>query len=410
MTEPQLISSDECLKILQAQNGRHLPINEIQLEQLTKNLGFLGEYYVLRIITEPVLLDGRYIHQSFIKTLPQKNLEYRADCERKGVLKKECGIYRKILPKLQRYAKCKLFADCYLARDDLLVLEDLSFKYRQLPAKEMFTMAHYRSILRHLATLHAAGIAWERDEHFSIGERYKDELFELLLSNKNDWYLTGVKAIIYLAAQHGQFQDSKSQSFIKNKLYGMLIQAEKLAQPSKKLRNVLCHRDLSKGNIFLSSASESCLFVDFGISTYSPPAIDIHFLLYINSTIERRRSIYKEVMDCYFNELQARFTVLGIPAGEISREDFQLDCRRGHLAGLIMSAICLPLFKMPEDFSKKLREKDSIKFDYWMNVERSELLELAMANDTAYKAEVLSIIAELVEYLKTDDSRKILDI
>lgn len=58
-------------------------------------------------------------------------------------------------------------------------------------------MAHYRLVLRHLAALHAASIAWERDEEFSIGERYKEELFELLLSNKNEWYLTGLKVRIH---------------------------------------------------------------------------------------------------------------------------------------------------------------------------------------------------------------------
>ncbi|KAM8716795.1 hypothetical protein ACLKA7_003633 [Drosophila subpalustris] len=412
MSEAQLISSDECRRILQAQNGTQLPINEIQMEQLTQNVGFLGEYYVLRLISEPVLPDKRKLYQSFVKTLPQKNLEYRAECERKGVLKKESGIYRKILPNLQKYANCKLFADCFLARDDLLVLEDLSLNFHQLQGRDKFLMTHYRLILRHLATLHAASIAWERDGDFSIGDHYKNELFELLLTHKNEWFVTGVKAIIYLAAQHAQFQDCESQSFIKNKLYEILLQAEKLVQPSKKLRNVFCHRDLSMSNIFLNSdlSPENCLFVDFGLSTYSPPAIDIHLMLYINSTIEARRSMYEEVMNYYYNELQARFKILGIPAGEISRDDFESDCKRGHLAGLIMSAICLPLFKMPVELSKKLREEDSIKFDYWMNVERSELLELAMAKDAVYKAEVMSIIAELVKSLMSDDSRELLDI
>jgi len=102
MPETHLISSDECLRILRAQNGTE-SISEIHLEQLTENVGFLGEYYVLRIVTEPVLPAGKKVYQSFVKTLPQKNLEYRAECERKGVLRKESAIYREILPKLQKY-------------------------------------------------------------------------------------------------------------------------------------------------------------------------------------------------------------------------------------------------------------------------------------------------------------------
>lgn len=58
---------------------------------------------------------------------------------------------------------------------------------------EAYTLDHYKLVLENLATLHAAGIAWEENEAFNIGERYKDVLIELLLSTQNEWFTTGLK-------------------------------------------------------------------------------------------------------------------------------------------------------------------------------------------------------------------------
>ncbi|XP_062133737.1 uncharacterized protein LOC133843972 [Drosophila sulfurigaster albostrigata] len=399
MAATQLISHDESLHILRRQNGKELPIVEIQLQQLKQNAGFLGEYYVLRIVSATGSPATTKVHQFFVKTLPQKNLEFRKELELYGVLKKESAIYKKILPKLREYAKRQFSCDCFLARDDLLVLEDLTLSSKQLQQQEVITIQHYRVILQQLATLHAASIAWERAEQTCLVEQFPNELEEFLLSSENKWYLTGLKAIVYLALQHKSFQDITSQQFIKNNVYQLLLQAaDQLTKPSKKLRNVFSHRDLSRSNIFLNS-HQGCLFIDFGLCSYSTPAIDIHFMLYINSSIEERRLMYNEIMEYYFDELQARFKLMDIPSEEVTREDFELDCKRGHLVGLIVSALCLPVFKIPADLCTKLKFENSSKFDYWMNVDRSELLELAMAQDAAYKTEVMSIIAELVEYL-----------
>ncbi|XP_017854908.2 uncharacterized protein LOC108608164 [Drosophila busckii] len=268
-------------------------------------------------------------------------------------------------------------------------------------------MTQYRVLLSHLATLHATSIAWERAESFSIGERYREMLFELMLSSENDWFITSIKAIVYLAAQHEQLQHEKYQHFIANKLYEKLLKTETLVQPTERMCNVFCHRDASNFNIFFAKHdAERCCLVDFGLSTYSTPAHDIHFMLYMNSTQTTRQLLYQEFIKWYFDALQAKFAELGIPATELSWQEFQADCKRASLVALIISCLCLPIHLLPSKLMATVRSQQAQKFDYWLNVDRRELLDMAMAQDPAYKAKIMALIKELMEQLLASEAQE----
>lgn len=134
--------------------------------------------------------------QYFVKSVPITNPVYRDECERKGFFRKESGIYARILPHIQTYADCPLFPKCYLARTDLLVLEDFSIPakgLKQLSDHEEYSQKHYQMFLKHLSKLHAASLAWETEESITIGSAFKDILFEMQLTSKNEWYITGIK-------------------------------------------------------------------------------------------------------------------------------------------------------------------------------------------------------------------------
>lgn len=93
-------------------------------------------------------------------------------------------------------ATTKLYAECYYARSDLLVLEDLSaahLGYRHLTSDEPYTHRHIKLFLTHLAQLHAGSIAWEEKEGVNIGKQFEGSLFELMLIAENAWYVTGAK-------------------------------------------------------------------------------------------------------------------------------------------------------------------------------------------------------------------------
>ncbi|XP_030382955.1 uncharacterized protein LOC115630503 [Scaptodrosophila lebanonensis] len=415
LSHTNLLSPKECALIvrrtLQLPEDENLQLLEYWIEPGSSELiGFMGDYYKLYV---RVKQKQEHNLQYFIKSLPLNNAPHRDECERKGFFRKERAIYGEILPKIQKYASGKLCAKSYYTRSDLMVLEDLSYTYRQIRADESYTLQHLKVVLAQQAELHAASIAWEQAEGFSIGERYKDVLFELHITTSNEWYMAGVKGIIYLAKRHEKFQTSLAQDFISNKLYGLLCKAEEIAGPSKTLRNVLCHRDTWDRNIFFkfakdSSIPDTCCFVDFQLTTYSPPTLDVLFMLYIIPTAGMRRQIYDACLEHYFQCLQSQFARLQIAADTMSRQDFLEHCKIARVAALILWALCEPLLKMPEGLSKKFRTEEPDRFDFYLNSDRSGLLERVMELHPEYKSAVMAPIGELLEYLmETEDLFKL---
>lgn len=134
----------------------------------------------------------------FIKTLPVDNELYRDECERKGFFVKESAIYKDILPHIQKYARRSLYPQVFLIRNDLLVLEDFSQpekRLKQMDDQEVYTLKHYQLFLEHLAEIHAASLAWETRERVNIGQQFQKVLFEVQLTETNEWYTAGTKVL-----------------------------------------------------------------------------------------------------------------------------------------------------------------------------------------------------------------------
>ncbi|XP_017120721.1 uncharacterized protein LOC108141739 [Drosophila elegans] len=405
-----LLSSEECLLIAQTTlpevNKSNLIVLSSQLDACSSDLmGYMGEYYKFELEVEDIAEKKKYCLKYFIKSLPCKNEPQRKECERKGVFKKESAVYSQMLPKIQKYGTKKLFPVCYYSRNDILVLEDLTQNYRHLKTPESYTIDHYKLVLEHLSELHAGSIAWEEKEHLNIQERYKDVLIELHLDADNSWYITGLKAIVFLAARHPQYQTKEAQTFIQEKLYNLLTKAEEFVAPSNTIRNVLCHRDTWDRNILYSFEKDSssipnaCCIVDFQLTKYCSPTLDVLFLLYIVASAEVRKEIYDECLEHYYKSLESHLIRLGLDKNIITRENFLQECQRTRLAALLIWALTEPQTKMSPSISNRLRSEEPEKFDYYLNCDRSELLLRVMEIQPGYEQTIMSPIRELVDYL-----------
>ncbi|EDW89975.2 uncharacterized protein Dyak_GE13008 [Drosophila yakuba] len=387
-----LLSSEECLLIAQRTlsvvQKQNVILVSSQVDAGPKDLmGYMGEYYKLHLEVKVKSDKKKYFLNYFIKSLPRKNMPQREECERKGVFQKESALYCQLLPKIQKYATKKLYPICYHSRNDILVLEDLTQDYRHLKANENYTLDHYKLVLEHISELHAASIAWEEKENVKIYESYKNVLIELHLDANNSWYITGLKAIVFLAARHPHYQTRKAQSFIQNKLCNLLTKAEELVAPSKDTRNVLCHRDTWDRNILFHFDNESsilpnaCCIVDFQLAQYCSPTLDVLFLLYIVASAEVRRAIYDECLEHYYKCLQHHLGRLGLNKDLITENDFRNECHRTRLAALLIW-----------------------KFDYYLNCDRSELLLRVIEIQPGYEETIMTPISELVDYLMENEN------
>ncbi|XP_011193775.2 uncharacterized protein Chka_1 [Zeugodacus cucurbitae] len=411
-TVVELLSAEECEIVvrnaLKLKPEESVEITSYELEKGSNELvGFMGEYFKLR-----VQICGKHSTYDikelccFVKSVPVSNELLRAECERKNFFRKEICAYTAIMPNIQKYATTKLYAECYYARRDLLVLEDLSaahLGYRHLASDEPYTNRHRKLFLTHLAQLHAGSVAWEEKEGVNIGKQFEDSLFELMLITENEWYVTGAKGLIYLAKNYRKFQTPEIQSLIKDKLFPLLMDVQKYTEPSTKLRNVFLHRDSWERNIFFKFDANleptSCCIVDFQLSRYAPPGLDILFFLYGQTTADERKHHMQEYIDHYFSELQARFKALDLPTDTITKAELLADIHRAHLPALIIMAITKPLTMMPEGLSNKWHAEEQEKFDYYMNTQRDEFFQRIMAMDPTYESKIMWPIEELIAYL-----------
>ncbi|XP_037958903.1 uncharacterized protein LOC119688296 [Teleopsis dalmanni] len=396
------LTSDENIKILR------YSVNRCSDELV----GFMGEYYKLNIcIVDEDSVDGEKKFRYFIKTVPLTNEYHRDECERKGFFEKEGCIYTEILPNIQRYAPTQLYPECYYNRPDLLVLEDLSASpkgFHHIDNFHSHTPLHHKVMLKHLAKLHAASIAWESYENINIGEKFQHQLKEMFLSTENEWYITGVKSIVFLSKMLPSYQEPRVKKYVDEELYEVLCKAELLTEPSKKFHNVLCHRDSWEHNIFYTYNEQKepidCRIVDFQLTRYSPPAIDVLFFIYATTTFEEREKTCNTYLEYYHESLRASLRNLNLSEDLITMEEFQQDCKRARFPVLILHSISEPLIKMPKGVSNKMRAEEQEKFDYYMNTKRDELFLRVIEMEPTYRKTILQPVEELLNYLlKNDD-------
>lgn len=129
------LSKSEIEKIVRkASRCGNVKIVEFKLENFGNYLGFLGEYFRLKIEAEVENVPNEF--NFFVKTLPLRDLKQRNMLVETGIFRKEVKLYENLLLKLKEISsdQCAWCADGYLFRDDLMVLEDLSLKrFKMLP-------------------------------------------------------------------------------------------------------------------------------------------------------------------------------------------------------------------------------------------------------------------------------------
>jgi hypothetical protein len=108
-------------------------LKSFKLESLgdEKVIGFLGDHFILRVITDSIIYDF------FLKAVPrniQKRCEY---LEETGFFDREIDIYQHFIPKLEQFSTFTWVAKCYMVkRNNFLVLENLK-NYRIVKSQQL---------------------------------------------------------------------------------------------------------------------------------------------------------------------------------------------------------------------------------------------------------------------------------
>lgn len=191
------LSERECKEIVKkATKLENVKILKAKIENFGLYLGFLGEYFRLEI--EASLDDVRRDFKFFMKSLPITDMKQRKMLEDTGIFAKEVILYQTLLPELAEFTLNgnRWSSRAFLARSDLLILDDLSLKgYKIFPFQFKFNQAHVEVTLKALASFHSSSIVYEekhRSEGKSIKEKFDKTLFETSVMDCT-WFHAGLK-------------------------------------------------------------------------------------------------------------------------------------------------------------------------------------------------------------------------
>lgn len=441
------LDATECQEVLTKTLGfENARFSESVVKRVCEFQGFLGEYFQLEIFGIQENGD-KFKNYYFAKSICITNKKQRQMLEESGIFRKECKLYASLIKELSENFKHGLFylykifkklntlidfkdhsrwyPYCYLIRDDLIILEDLQqSNYRILPKQIQFEKIHIKETLKAVAKLHAASLRYEDQEiepGTTIGEKYKDILFETSFHIDIPWCSAGLKvfsndtisslkkfqfqAIFTVALEKSKyglgstFEQQLKNSFFKD----MCLAIELLEKPSDTIK-VFSHRDLWKNNLMFKfdvigdfSNPQHCILLDYQIARYLPIPVDVLMAIVINTRRDHRQKFMEYYLEFYYEHLKQELAKEEIEiAGKISLECFKKNCQDFMVLPLTINAVILTLTQLPSEFMKDLKDAD---FNRICNIFRDDVVLDFIEKDANYKEYLLEAVEELIEYL-----------
>ncbi|XP_059616912.1 uncharacterized protein LOC132261899 [Phlebotomus argentipes] len=412
--EVVLVTRAECVEIVsQTLNLDKVRVVDYAIEAASDEiLGFLGEYFRLAItIAED---SGERKLYYFLKALPTDK-DQRELLERIGLFHKEVQLYSILLPKLKwNTGSSKWRPNCYLSRYDLLIMEELGhLGFGHVPDRMEFTRKHMQETLKCVARMHAASLEFEINhcENTRIDAIFGSLLFESQISGTNPWFKAGLNVVKVFAERMSKFKD---HAIVRDgdKLMDMMEKVYEFQYSTRDYQNVLCHRDLWSKNIMFQFPKrhgsdewdydnpQHCLFMDFQICRYQPPAVDVLLTIFFNTRRKHRDEHFEEYLKFYHDFLRDELKKYGIDAGvKLPWAEFRQSCTHYALLPLVFNCVYAPLTHLTPGILVQLQKSDPEKYHRVCNAERNDFVLENMHLDAFYHDYVTEVMEELLQHL-----------
>jgi thiamine kinase-like enzyme len=182
-----------------------------------------------------------------------------------------------------------------------------------------------------------------------------------------------------------------------------------VANPSDQFQNVVVHRDLWRNNMmFLFENDENghvdyakpknCLLVDFQISRYLPPAIDVLLCIHLTLSKNDRKKYFKEDVKFYYETLRRELADSHIKLKDhMSWSAFQQSLEFYKWVPLSFSGVYIPFTHTSRSYIQTL-QKDKERYHQYCNVNRDQAILEMMETDSFFAEHLLTAVEEIVEY------------
>lgn len=308
---------------------------------------------------------------------------------------------------------------CCLIRDDFIVLEDLKVSdYEITPIRYDFNHNHIYEVLKSVAVFHSSSIAFEtfelKPQGTTIGEKYKNMLFETTFSPDNCWYQTGLRGIKAIALMKSKYGiGSQYENLIRNEFEERMKEIYKFVDetsPSKVPKTWIL-RDIWKNNVMFNFAKDSmgesdlskplhCILIDFQISRYLPITLDVLLVIFLCTRARHFKIHMDQYLKFYFEQLTKELLKYNLKIDEICTwENFMESVDEIMLLPRMMNPLYMSNSHLPPNVLGNLSVNDPAEYNRVVNVHRDDLLLEYVEKDQEYGDLMVEAVEDLVEYM-----------
>ncbi|PSN47049.1 hypothetical protein C0J52_09365 [Blattella germanica] len=296
----------KCLKKENLQKWLKTPVKEVLLEGgNAKGENYLSTMRRLTVKAD----DGR----TFPLVIKCRLLEGTAAdvFQKSDIFKKEVEFYGKVVYALQDVLKDAfpddepMFPKCYYACEDFLVLEDLSPSgYKTQNRRVGLNLEQCQLVMRLALTLAEELDTWDEEWHKYI---------------------------------------PKLRNFAENSIARVRENSTRVDTDF----NVLLHADVWTNNILFRDGTTGIRFVDFQVTHYSSPVLDLHYFIATSPTVDVRANYIQDIIKEYHKTLTNSLLALGYNKYIPTLEELHQEIDKKSVFGLY--ALCCPYAVMQCD-------------------------------------------------------------
>ncbi|XP_063704718.1 uncharacterized protein LOC134834102 [Culicoides brevitarsis] len=208
---------------------------------------------------------------------------------------------------------------------DFIVLEDLGqYGFGTVSRQTGMDLRHCTFAMQLLGRFHAVSFAFRYQQPKEFQETlqfveetyYADKFFNWYKNLQKDQIAISLDA---LAKEYpGTEIEAKGKAFITDNLYAKLVSMTH----STNEYSVICHGDCWTPNFLFKYGEDPTIpvcakMIDFQLSRYASPALDISFFIYSCTTQELREKHYEDLLQAYHAGMTEQLRVVGLQAKEV---------------------------------------------------------------------------------------------
>lgn len=272
-----------------------------------------------------------------------------------------------------------------------------------------------------MARFHASTIRYqERDikKFKTVGDEFKNILFETSFSSDVPWCIAGFKAITAIAIEKTKYsQNSVMKKILEESLLTKLYKIFDLMEnpdPQFAGIKVFSHRDIWRNNVMFRFEDDlngnldyndpkNCVLLDFQTARFLPICMDVMHAIVVNTRRAHHQNMFNNYLQFYYemlkNELQSEKIDLN---KKYPWSEFLESCKYFTLLPLVINCISTHLTLIPPDFMQHLNEVDCEKFHKFCNVDRNDIILDRIDKDPYYREKNVEVVEELIEHLYLD--------